>query len=39
VGLAYRFGFGLTSLPLFRAGLAIGAMGSIPMVITAGIGD
>ncbi len=26
VGLAYLFGFGLTSLPLFRAGLAFGAI-------------
>jgi hypothetical protein len=28
VGLAYLFGFGLTALPLVRAGLAAGAMAS-----------
>jgi Domain of unknown function (DUF4396) len=33
VGLAYLFGFGLTSLPLFRAGLAIGAI--VPIALAA----
>jgi hypothetical protein len=33
VGLAYVFGFGLTSLPLFRAGLTIGAV--IPIALAA----
>jgi hypothetical protein len=33
VGLAYVFGFGLTSLPLFRAGLAFGAI--VPIALAA----
>ena len=33
VGLAYLFGFGLTSLPLFRAGLAFGAI--VPIALAA----
>ena len=33
VGLAYVFGFGLTSLPLFRAGLALGAI--VPIALAA----
>jgi hypothetical protein len=33
VGLAYLFGFGLTSLPLFRAGLALGAI--VPIALAA----
>jgi hypothetical protein len=33
VGLAYLFGFGLTSLPLVRAGLAIGAI--VPIALAA----
>lgn len=33
VGLAYLFGFGLTSLPLFRAGLTLGAI--VPIALAA----
>jgi hypothetical protein len=33
VGLAYLFGFGLTSLPLFRAGLTIGAIVPIALAV------
>jgi hypothetical protein len=33
VGLAYLFGFALTSLPLFRAGLALGAI--VPIALAA----
>lgn len=33
VGLAYFFGFGLTSLPLFRAGLTLGAI--VPIALAA----
>ena len=33
VGLAYIFGFGLTSLPLFRAGLSFGAI--VPIALAA----
>ena len=33
IGLAYLFGFGLTSLPLFRAGLAFGAI--VPIALAA----
>ena len=33
VGLAYLFGFALTSLPLFRAGLAFGAI--VPIALAA----
>ena len=33
VGLAYVFGFGLTSLPLFRAGLSFGAI--VPIALAA----
>jgi hypothetical protein len=33
VGLAYLFGFGLTSVPLFRAGLAFGAI--VPIALAA----
>ena len=33
VGLAYMFGFGLTALPLFRAGLAFGAI--VPIALAA----
>jgi hypothetical protein len=33
IGLAYLFGFGLTSLPLFRAGLTFGAI--VPIALAA----
>jgi hypothetical protein len=33
VGLAYLFGFGLTSLPLFKAGLSFGAI--VPIALAA----
>jgi hypothetical protein len=33
IGLAYVFGFGLTSLPLFRSGLTLGAV--IPIALAA----
>jgi hypothetical protein len=33
IGLAYVFGFALTSLPLFRAGLALGAI--VPIALAA----
>ena len=33
VGLAYMFGFALTSLPLFRAGLTLGAI--VPIALAA----
>ena len=33
IGLAYLFGFGLTSLPLFRAGLAFAAI--VPIALAA----
>jgi hypothetical protein len=33
IGLAYVFGFGLTSLPLFRAGLTLGAI--VPIALAA----
>lgn len=33
VGLAYVFGFGLTSLPLFRAGLGLGEI--VPIALSA----
>ena len=33
IGLAYVFGFGLTSLPLFRAGLSFGAI--VPIALAA----
>jgi hypothetical protein len=33
IGLAYLFGFGLTSLPLFKAGLTLGAI--VPIALAA----